>query len=666
MCGIFGLFRNDGRGLDVAEVQRATSALSHRGPDDAGYLLTDLHTGRTVLCGDTATSEELNLPHLRAFAGQSFQLALGFRRLSILDPSPRGHQPMGTADGRRWVVFNGQIYNFVELRRDFEARGLRFASNTDTEVLLTACAQWDKEAFSRFVGMFALALLDLEQSSLTLARDCFGIKPLFYTYLDNGFAFASDIRALLQLAGVKRTINPSRLSDYLLHGLTNHTAETLFGGISQLPPGTTLSLALREKSRPSAEPYCRLNSESTLQISFEEACQKIREIFLRNVEIHMRSDVHIGAGLSGGIDSSAIVMAMRRLSGEKLDLHTFSYIASDPARSEERWIQIIEQQSRPLFKRVHVEAGELASGIDELIDLQGEPFGSISVFAQYKLYQTVRAHGIKVMLDGQGADELMAGYRSLLGARLASLLREKQWTKAVRFLRAASRLPGASRRQILLRAWTLLAPPFLQEVGRAILGEEQTLPAMDEKWFAAHAPAHSFYRHKSERGFLHEQLRHQIAFDDLPLLLRLEDRNAMASSVENRVPFLTPELARFVLSLPEDFLIAEDATTKAIFRHAMRDIVPPEILQRRDKIGFASPDPAWLHALIPWVERVLESDTAASLPALRAGELRREWRAIGAGKERLSVDDCRRFDARVWRWLNVIRWAEHFNVSFAV
>jgi asparagine synthase (glutamine-hydrolysing) len=667
MCGIFGLFRDDPAGLDLDEVQQATSVLSSRGPDDACYLLADLNAGSVTLCGDADTDERSNLPHIQTFRGRPFRLALGFRRLSILDPSPFGRQPMGTPDGRQWVVFNGQIYNFIELKQTFAAAGREFASGSDTEVLLAAYQQLGTDAFPRFVGMFALALLDLGQSTVTLARDFFGIKPLYYVRWRGGFAFASDMRALLRLRGVGRKVNPPAVSDYLRYGLTNHNEETLFDNIYQVPLGSYMVLRLGSDAAPAPERYWQPRLEPPLEITFTEAADKLREMFLRSVELHMRSDVPVGAGLSGGVDSSAIVMAMRLLKGKKLDLNTFSYVASNPSQSEERWIKIIEEQCRPNGRRIKVEPGELADGLDDLIDAQCEPFGSASVFAQYKLYQVVRANGVKVMLDGQGADELLAGYRSLLGARLASLLKAGQWTAAARFLSAAlSSLPGTSARQILTRTWDLLAPHLRQPTDGRIPRGHLPLAGMNRRWFYENGQGlAASITGRSSRDILREQLLNQLAVDDLPLLLRIEDRNAMASSVENRVPFLTPELAHFTLSLPESFLLAEDATTKAIFRHAMCGIVPPQVLNRRDKIGFATLDPAWLRALLPWVSRVLRSEITTHIPALEPAALRREWDTIAARGEQISAVDCRRFDTRIWRWIALIRWAEHFDVSFA-
>ncbi|MDJ0737021.1 MAG: asparagine synthase (glutamine-hydrolyzing) [Nostocaceae cyanobacterium] len=643
MCGFAGIV-----GLSTIEInsqilQAISDSLQSRGPDDLGFLGW---SGKEAV-------QVSKYPE----AIQSKYVTLIHRRLSILDLSPGGWQPMGTANGRYYIVFNGEIYNYLELRNQLRVLGHSFHSHSDTEVLLAAYAQWGADALTSLVGMFALAILDTWNKELILARDFFGIKPLYYTYCGDGFAFASEIKALLQLPGVSRRVNPHRLYDYLRSGITDYGGETLFAHIKQLPPSHFLKVSLDTPQQPQIKQYWQLELNQPSQLSFSEATSHLRQLFLENIRLHLRSDVPVGAALSGGIDSSAIVMAMRHLQGDNLELHTFSYIAEDPALSEEKWVDLVAQKAGCVGHKVQPLPLELVSDLNQLIDLQDEPFGSTSMYAQYRVFQRAKTEGIKVMLDGQGADELLAGYRPYMAARLASLVRQGKWGEGRKFLQQAGKLPGTSYKSLLMQAGRLLLPPSLQLPLRQLIKKDVMPMWLNAQWFARHGVGmYSLSGKSSGAEILREQLYYACTQTSLPMLLRYEDRNSMAHSIESRVPFLTPALVNFVFSLPEEFILAGDGTSKAIFRQAMRGIVPDPILNRKDKIGFATPEQSWLTTLRPWVDEVLESEIATQIPALNLEVIKAEFQAV--------VQGCSPFDFRIWRWVNLIRWAENFEVSF--
>jgi len=576
------------------------------------------------------------------------------RRLSILDLTSAGWQPMGTGDGRYYIVFNGEIYNYVELRHELKSLGHRFHSRSDTEVLLAAYAQWGRRALNRLVGMFAFAILDIETRKLFLARDFFGIKPLYYTYWRDGFAFASEIKVLLELPGVNRDINPQRLYDYLRFGITDHGGETMIGDIKQLSAAHCMEVPLDtlEAARPTR--YWQVDLHQRAKLSFDEAAHRLQELFLKSVRLHLRSDVPVGAALSGGIDSSSIVMAMRHLEPD-IDIHAFSYVADDSAISEERWADLVGQTAKITVHKVRSNPDELIADLDALIDLQGEAFGSTSIYAQRRVFREAHEAGIKVMLDGQGADELLGGYHYYISARLASLLRQGQWSNLASFARRASTLPGLGMFQLWLRAMDYLMPSSLQVPMRRLVKKDLVPSWLNLKWFQEHGVEIRSPSYESDNETLRDSLYRDLAKFSLPSLLRYEDRNSMAFSIESRVPFLTPELVSFIFSLPEEYIIAPDGTTKAVFRQAMRGIVPGPILDRGDKIGFATPEKQWLLKLRPWVERVLSSKAAVQIHALDLKALSEEWQWILEGR--------RSFDWRVWRWVNLILWAEKFQVS---
>lgn len=637
MCGIAGLLRSS-RDHVARDIQRMGVAIAHRGPDDLGFLVLD---------GGTPTVRDAHPPDGR--------LALAHRRLSILDLGRGGWQPMASRDGRYQVVFNGEIYNYKELREQLRFAGLTFETGSDTEVLLAAWAHWGSDALPRFVGMFAFALLDVQAHTLTLARDPFGIKPLYHASFPGGFAFASEAKALLELPEVDRTADPARLYDYLRFGLTDHGADTLVSGIRQLPPGHLAVLSLDDPSPIEPRAYWRLEARRRDDLGFAEAAAQVRQLFLDNVNLHLRSDVPVGAALSGGIDSSSIVMAMRHLAPEA-ELHAFGYVSEDPKTSEERYMTLVAGEAGATLHRTCPNASELVRDLDAMIETQDFPFQATSMYAQYRVFGLARDRGIKVMLDGQGADELLGGYRFYVAARLASLLRRGEVGAAAGFLlRAGGRLGGESAR-LFLQAGGLLLPPELQGAARRLVGAELAPAWLNAAWFERRGvhPSSPFQARDPE--ILRDQLHQAVTTTSLPALLRYEDRNSMAHGVESRVPFLTPALATFLLSLPEEYLVGPDGTSKAVFRAAMRGLVPDAVLARRDKVGFTTPESAWLRELAPWVERVLASEGAHRVAPLNLAAARAEWQGVLAGK--------RGFTAHVWRWINLIRWADRYGVAF--
>jgi len=642
MCGFAGILRytSDPNLGDLGA--RLGKKIRHRGPDDRGWLLLTpqgLRLGQNQPTPDPAT------------------LVLVHQRLSILDLSEAGRQPMVTSDGRYAIVFNGEIYNYIELRAELEKLGHSFRTQTDTEVLLHTYLAWGKNALKRLVGMFAFAILDMLAQRLFLARDCFGIKPFYYVHSTRGIAFASEIKALLELPEVNRTIHPQRLFDYLRFGQTDHGGDTLFDQIKQLPSAHWLEVPLNQPCSLQPTAYWNLDLSDPIDLSLEEAAQKLRELFLESVRLHLRSDVPVGAALSGGIDSSAIVAAMRHLE-PNLQLHTFSYIAEDPSLSEENYADVAASGVGALRHKVRPTPEELVDDLDYLIACQDEPFGSTSIYAQHRVFRLAQETGIKVMLDGQGADEMLGGYRWYLSARLASLLKQGQIPRAWRFLNQIKRLPGSGgSMHLFFRAGGFLLPRNLRTLGRQLLGKDLLLPWMNRSWFLDQGAGRKAVEGPHGPNVLREILLQNLVTTNLPMLLRYEDRNSMAHSIESRVPFLTVPLAEFILRLPEEYLISADGTTKNVFRLAMMGLVPEEILNRKDKIGFTTPEQNWLGSLRPWVEKTLHRDYAQEIPALKMPEIQREWQAISAGR--------RPFDGRIWRWVNLIRWAELYQVRFS-
>jgi len=655
MCGIFGLYSSQ-TSVDLKAFERSVSLIRHRGPDDEGYLLAQTRGGPVVHCGGQETDRHMAVQNIRDYEGSYFNLALGFRRLAILDLSPLGHQPMSWADERYWIVFNGEIYNYLELRDELIALGEQFRSSSDTEVLLAAYARWGAGALSKMIGMFAFCIYDREERSLFLARDYFGIKPLLYSFENGRFVFGSELKALLPFLSEKN-INPPALHAYLRYGLTDSNEDTLVAGVHHLLPGHWLRVQLDGELSFETASYWQIETRTRSDISFADAAEELRRLFLRNIQIHLRSDVPVGVALSGGVDSSSIIMSMRHWIGERVPIHSISYIDPHPIIGEEKWVDIVAAASGAETHKTRASADDLEQDIDHLMISQDEPFGSTSIYAQHRVFRLAREAGVVVMLDGQGADEMLAGYRPYFSVRAASLFRQWQLLEGFRFLGTIFRRSEESRLRILSRTGSWLIPPQLHQAARSLIGEEFYPDWMNQSWFdQAGVRPKALTNYVQDREALKALLLQAVTQISLPMLLRYEDRNSMAASIESRVPFLTPDLANFVFSLPESYILSKDAETKSVFRQAMRGLVPDVVLDRRDKIGFATPDGEWMLKSQKWVDGVLYGEKAHQIPALQLKTVHQNWEAIKRGE--------RPFGLEVWRWVNLIRWGDLMQISF--
>jgi asparagine synthase (glutamine-hydrolysing) len=561
---------------------------------------------------------------------------------------------MASPDGRYVLVFNGEIYNYVELREELVRLGHAFRTTSDSEVLIAAFAEWGPSALSRFVGMFAFVLLDRQKRELFLARDPFGIKPLFWAIGSGCIALASEIPPLLQVPGVGRGADLARAGLFLAVGQTDAGDATIFSAVRSLPAGTFATIPLERPAAPSPVSYWQPQVAPAAD-SRPAAAGELRELFLDSIRLHLRSDVPLGIALSGGVDSSSILAAARAVGGKDLVIRTFSFIAEGSDVDETPFIDIAAASAQAQTVSVRIKPDEIVADIDALVASQAEPFGSLSIYAQHRVMRLAAEHGIKVMLDGQGADELFAGYRPYLARRLSELIARFQWGAALRFVRAMRSLPGATA-GLLAQALEPAVPARLRAFARVLIGRPLLPPWIDGKWFAERGLAQTGTAPRWSRDFLHGTLTQSLTETVLPALLRYEDRNSMAFSIESRVPFLTARLAQFAYRQPSANLVDARATSKAVLRQAMRGLVPDAILDRRDKIGFATPDRLWAQALRPWFGRVLGSETARALPWLRSAV------AVDILDQRVARSDAFGFD--LWRTVNFIRWVEQFDVSY--
>ena len=634
MCGLAAVVTLPGARIGPTLLRSFDKLLAHRGPDGSGLA---------TFTRDAAPAD-----------ADAAEVALVFRRLAIIDLDPRANQPMASPDGRFWLVFNGEIYNYVELREELGRLGHAFRTTSDSEVLIAAFAEWGPGALSRFVGMFAFALLDRQKRELFLARDPFGIKPLFWAIGSDCVALASEIPPLLEVPGVGRGADLDRAALFLAVGQTDAGQGTMFSAVRSLPAGTFATIRLDRPAAPAPTAYWQPRIAPAAHPQ-PAAAGELRELFLDSIRLHLRSDVPLGIALSGGVDSSSILAGMRAVGGKDLAIRTFSFVADGSDVDETPFIDVAAAAARAQPASVRIKPDEIVADIDTLVVSQAEPFGSLSIYAQHRVMRLAGESGIKVMLDGQGADELFAGYRPYLARRLSELVARFQWGAALRLARAMCALPVVTA-GLLAQAVEPAVPARLRAFARALIGRPQLPPWIDGKWFAERGLAPTGAAPHWSRDFLHEALAQSLTETVLPALLRYEDRNSMAFSIESRVPFLTPRLAEFAYAQPSASLVDTRATSKAVLRQAMRGLVPDAILDRRDKIGFATPDRLWTQSLRPWFARVLGSDAARALPWLKSAV------ALDTLDGRIARSAAFGFD--LWRTINVIRWIEQFNVSY--
>ena len=593
MCGIFGIWNLDGGPLDLGLLRLANDSIRHRGPNDEGYLLVNSRTADARSCAGPDTDYRLTLPNVERFKSEQFDLAFGFRRLSILDLSPGGHQPMSSHDGRFWIVFNGEIYNYLELRTQLAHYQHQFKTTSDTEVILAAYQQWGESCVEHFNGMFALAIWDTRDRKIFVARDRFGEKPFHYVYIpDRLFAFASEMKALWAARAAGRDIHEETLALFTQHGQVEIGEQTIYRGILRLPQAHCLTLGsdgrLQKRRYWDIDPRVRIDGWTN-----ERYAEQFRDHLVSSVNLRLRADVPVGSSLSGGLDSSTIVSVINRLLPESAVQKTFSARFNDPSRDEGKWMDLVTKRNRVERHDVWPSAEQFFEELGRLFWHQEEPFSSASVYAQWSVMRLAKQNGVTVLLDGQGADEMMAGYHSYFNEVTDDLLNSFDLSGYLKWRRDCFALhgvtPGGFRRLVSHKT-----PGPLKRLLKKGLGSLSEVE-----------PSTPVYpREFSKVSSLRKILWWNTTREGLVELLRYADRNSMAHSREVRLPFLDHNLVEFVFKLPESLLL-RDGWTKWIIREAFRDLVPEEISNRIDKLGYMPPQEQWLNGLV-WKDVMLD------------------------------------------------------------
>jgi asparagine synthase (glutamine-hydrolysing) len=629
MCGIAGVVSLDGDPVDRAPVARMVQALMHRGPDGHG-----VHVDGPI--------------------------GLGHTRLSILDPTPAGAQPM--LRDRNVLVHNGEVYNYIELAAELRALGERIDSATDTEMILAAYRSWGIDAVARFNGMFAFALWDADRRRLVLARDRMGVKPLYIRRTARSLAFASEPQALVAsgpLDGADAWVPEPQLGairDFLVRGMTDHTTQTFFDQIVALAPGHLLIVeSIAQTTRRYWVPPPLADDDRATVTGDEQGrdralVEEFGALFDSSVRLRLRSDVPIGTCLSGGLDSSSIVATVARLrsagvsSQDHEQVPRLAFHARFPADGvdESSYAEAVAASNGVRLVYRTPSGHPLLGAILPVLRAQGEPYGGASINAQYAVMAAAHDERLKVLLDGQGADELLGGYLQFLGVRTAGLLRSGDARGALREIRSQVARGTMSPSAAILFAMRGALPGDVLETVRA--SSRGRLGIRPGPHLAGVSPLPT----PSDRPgtLLARRLWQSLTSHSLPALLRYEDRNSMAFGVEARVPFLDVRLVEMAVRLP-DRLRIDRGVTKAILRQAMKGRIPEVVRDRRDKLGFVAPQRSWLTAARSEVTDVLRDGQIVARGWVEASEM-----------EHLLVNGfgSRRASEQLWRMLIVEAW----------
>lgn len=546
MCGIAGIINFNGSPVNKGAIKRMTDVIAHRGPDGEGHWISENHN-----------------------------IAFGHRRLSIIDLSEGGAQPMHYANNRYTITFNGEIYNYIELRKELEKKGYNFISNSDTEVLLGLYSELGEKCLSKLDGMFSFAIWDEKEKSLFCARDRFGEKPFYYYFDNDKFLFGSEIKCLFQ-AGVEKTINTSRAYDYLFHNkledyYSNQT--TYFENITQLPPAHFIKI--NSNNQVLISKYWDINLNHKSHLNHNEIIDQFQNLLNTSIERRLRSDVSVGSSLSGGLDSSTIVALVSKLKSTSQEQKTFSARFKGFERDEGTFIsEVVKQTKNVKNYETWPDSEKIFDSIFKVFYHQDEPFQSTSIISIYEVMKLAYENNTTVILDGQGADEILAGYQKYYDVYIREL-----------YLNNRSKYNEEIKNCFQIHEFN----PSLSF--KNIIGLK--FPRLSELKNSFSLSKVHFNTPKETNVNLNESLKYSTLSRGLETLLRYEDRNSMAFSREVRLPFLSHELVEFVFSLPNEYKI-NNGWTKYVLRLAMDNELPKNITWRKDKNGYLTPQQKWL------------------------------------------------------------------------
>lgn len=615
MCGIAALFACEKTGAEL--IRRMTDIIPHRGPDGEGHV--------SLLGG---------------------RLWLGHRRLAIIDLTAAGHQPMSYLDGRYWVTYNGEIYNYIELREELEGKGHTFQSDSDTEVLLAAYAEWGRDCLHRFNGMWAFVIADTASGEVFAARDRFGVKPFYYAVAGGRLGCASEIKQLRAAGFGTGRAERREVAKFIVHGTVNAERQTFFEGINQLLPGEACTWNTAD-GVAGFKVYNYYRPETNLEMRADGKLAEYQERFdwlLRDaVRIRLRSDVSVGTCLSGGLDSSAITLIKQELLDGRKDSHqqkTFTSCFHEREFDEWEYAEAVVNQAGVESHRVFPCMDSLLDEWHEVTWHQEEPVRSTSVFAQWNVMRLAHSKGIKVLLDGQGADEVMAGYHYYIPIYLASLLRAGKGGTLLREAAALKRTGILTASESMSR---VVLKTFYYFLGLRILRGRDGESLLRSEY--AGSPPLNITADLQSRQY-------NDIFGPLQTLLRHEDRNSMAFSIEARTPYLDYRLVELFLKIPGEYKF-RGGWTKPFLRQAMAGTMPDKVRLRVDKKGFVTPETIWARKNIGRIREILLADECPVGTWVDRRKLSALLASPTAVASKLPL---------LWRLLSVTYWLQAFKL----
>jgi len=659
MCGICGAVSFN-RNPVAGHVAGMTSRLRHRGPDGEGYAF---FSDNVVLAaaGNDTTKSLLNssLPyapssHIDAVT-DSYNLGFGHRRLTVIDLHDTGHQPMCDSEKRYWITYNGEIYNYKELREELKQK-YRFISESDTEVILYAYKEWGAECLKRFNGMWAFVIYDTYEKKLFGARDRFGVKPFYYYHDKEYFAFASELKALVPLPFYKKEINEAAVFDFFVSGKMEMQEEGFFKNIFELFPSTYFTLDVSTGDLTKTK-YYSLNYSSAFadydEIQFRKYTDAIRDKLIDSVSYRLRSDVPVGVCLSGGVDSSAITGIIYHLLKEHVQLNigdrlkTFTASFNEKKFDESEYAESVIQNAGAEWQRVFPDEQQLLKNLGDLVYSQDMPLWSTSTFAQHSVMRLAKENGIKVVLDGQGGDELFAGYRNYYPYFWNELLSNNKYPDFWKEI-------NSDNDNISLMAKTFVKNKVVEKLPvkfKSGLYEmfNEKLSFLNPDFFAAH-------RHRlqseQEAGSLNEALYDDFLIKRLKIFLKCEDRCSMWHGVESRVPFTDDHrLVEYVFTIPSVYKIRK-GVSKYLLREAMKNFIPQKVYEREDKMGFNTPHNTWLEKIKDDVRPLFSQKVSNYIDVKKLDKEYNRLFSFGDNGD----------DKMVFRYITFAKWVEVFGM----
>jgi asparagine synthase (glutamine-hydrolysing) len=609
MCGIAGIILKQKVNFNLNQkIVAMTDALSHRGPDGEGFILAG---DQTITPHFNTLKQNYHRADLNYIPKTSLQdydqnsfLAFGHRRLSIIDLSETGHQPMCNANGKIWITFNGEIYNYLEIKSDLKKIGHSFISESDTEVVLAAYKEWGFNCVERFNGMWAFCIYDSEKQLCFASRDRLGVKPFYYINNNNLLAFSSEQKAFIKAELIAAKINNNALHNYLINGLLETNSTNFFEGINELMPGNNLVFNLKTQELKITT-YYNLTEHITLtndRLSEKELIDKIAYTFENSVKLRLRSDVEVGTCLSGGIDSSALAVTISEIT--KQPLYCFTSIFKNQSINEEHFADSVANKIKAKHFKVEPTLEGFLEEIDSLIYSQDVPIWDTSTYAQYKVMELAKKNNIKVVLDGQGADELFGGYHHHFLAKWNNLFSQGHFMSGLN--------------EILASKKTISNPLqfFLKE---RIKQKKYFNKKHFDQFFKPEFLTSSEIKNPSVYfNSVNEQLVEDIYQTRLKSFLKCEDRCGMWHSVESRTPFADDiELINLLFSFNGNKKI-KNGVSKYLLREVVKNKLPEEIYNRYDKKGFETPMQQWMQKLRP---QLLSEIKAANFDFVNQNEL---------------------------------------------